>query len=114
MDATRISDGKLVLMKYVKSESLEVKIATLLSSEELRKDPRNHCVPVLDVLTDPQDPTMSFLVMPFLRYIDDPEFDTVGSILECIDQLLQVSSFFVFARLVVSRMALALGSRVHT
>ena len=80
MDATRISDGKLVLMKYVKSESLEAKIATLLSSEELREDPRNHCVPVLDVLTDPQDPTMSFLVMPFLRYIDDPEFDTVGSI----------------------------------
>ena len=57
----------------------------------MRKDPRNHCVPILDVLDDPADPATSFLVMPFLRNIDDPEFDTVGSILQCVSQLLEVS-----------------------
>lgn len=90
MDA-RTSDGTLVLVKKVARGSPEVHIAIFLSSEELRRDPRNHCVPILDVLDDPADPATSFLVMPFLRNIDDPEFDTVGSILQCVSQLLEVS-----------------------
>ncbi len=90
LDGKRLSDGKLILFKRVASDSQEVHIASYLSSEELRKDPRNHCVPILDVLQDPHDPSISFLVMPFLRYIDQPEFDTVGSILECVQQLLEV------------------------
>ncbi|KAI0722005.1 hypothetical protein C8T65DRAFT_724342 [Cerioporus squamosus] len=81
MNARRISDGKLVLIKKVARKSREVHIATLLSCEELRRDARNHCVPVLDVLDGPEDHAVSFLVMPFLRNIDDPEFDTIGSIL---------------------------------
>lgn len=89
MDATRISDGKLVLLKRVKTSSPEIDIASFLSSKELRNDPRNHCVPVLDVIVD-KDPSLSYIVMPFLRYIDDPDFDTVGSILECADQFLEV------------------------
>ena len=92
LDARRLADGKLVLLKRVASSSPEIRIATYLSSEELRRDPRNHCVPILDVIVDRQDPSISFLVMPFLRWIDDPEFDTVGSILECIEQLLEVST----------------------
>lgn len=28
--------------------------------------------------------------MPFLRYVDDPEFDSIGSVLECVEQLLEV------------------------
>ena len=97
MDATRISDGKLVLLKRVKSSSQEIVIASLLSSEELRKDPRNHCVPVLDIIVDAEDPAVSFIVMPFLRHIDDPPFDTVGSILECMEQLLEVRVFPTFS-----------------
>ena len=89
-DAKRVSDGKLVLMKRVKLASEEVKIASFLSSEELRRDPRNHCVPILDIIVDDQDPTDCFLVMPFLRRLNDPQFDTVGSILNCVGQLLEV------------------------
>ena len=92
MDATRISDGKLVMIKKVAKDSQEVRIATYFSSEHLRKDPRNHCVPVFDVLDDPEDPSISFMVMPFLRRIHDVEFDTVGSIFDCVEQLLEVCS----------------------
>ena len=99
MDATRISDGKLVSLKRVKSSSQEIVIASLLSSEELRKDPRNHCVPILDIIADTEDPTLSFIIMPFLRHIDDPPFDTVGSILECMEQLLEASLSFLVLRL---------------
>ncbi len=93
MDATNVSDGKLVQIKKVVSNSLELHIATCLSSEELRKDPRNHCVPILDTFVDAQEPAISFIVMPFLRPIDNPEFDTVGSILNCVDQLLKVDDY---------------------
>ncbi|KAI0773720.1 hypothetical protein C8Q74DRAFT_1316758 [Fomes fomentarius] len=90
MDARRLSDGKLVMLKRVPADSQELRVCSHLTSQELRNDPRNHCVPVLDVFTDAQDPGMAYIVMPFLRHIDDPGFDTVGSILTCVDELLRV------------------------
>ncbi|KAI8984969.1 kinase-like domain-containing protein [Trametes punicea] len=89
MDARRISDNALVLMKRVRSDSDELAIATYLSSDPLRDDPRNHCVPILDVLRDPEDEEISFLVMPFLRQVDNPPFETVGTLLDCCEQLLE-------------------------
>lgn len=91
MDAIRLVDGKQVFIKKVPSTSSKLRIATYLSSPELRKDARNHCVPILEVLTDPEDSSISFLVMPLLRYIDQPEFDTVGCILDFVEQLLEVT-----------------------
>ena len=79
---------------------------------ELRRDPRNHCVPIFDVFVDTRDPTISFIVMPFLLPIDRPEFDTVGSILKCIEQLLEVSPRSI--RLIGTELHLVLGSRVLT
>ena len=92
MDARRLSDGKQVAIKKLSSDSNELRIAAYMSSEELRQDTRNHCVPILDVLVDQNDPTMTFIVMPLLRYIDDPDFDTVGSILDCVEELLEVNT----------------------
>ncbi|KAI0751223.1 kinase-like domain-containing protein [Daedaleopsis nitida] len=89
MDGIRLSDEKVVLIKRISSDSQEITIATSLSSPELRDDPTNHCVPILDAIQDTQDPSISFLVMPYLRYINQPEFDTVGSILNCVEQLLE-------------------------
>ncbi|KAI0773747.1 kinase-like domain-containing protein [Fomes fomentarius] len=89
IDARRKLDGKSVLLKKVRSDSEELRIASYLSSDELRRDPRNHCVPILDVLTDPKDPTISYLIMPFLRSLDHPEFETVGNIFDCVGQLLE-------------------------
>ena len=90
MDATRIADGKLVLLKRIGAKSTELSIANVLSSSEYRSDPRNHCVPILDVIPDADDPKMSYIVMPFLRYVDDPDFKSVENILDCVDQLLEV------------------------
>ncbi|OJT09381.1 hypothetical protein TRAPUB_14163 [Trametes pubescens] len=89
IDATRLFDGTLVYLKRTPSNSQELQILSYLSSEALRLDPRNHCVPLLDVLQDPLDPSTAFMVMPFLRYITSPPFEVVGDILECIDQILE-------------------------
>ena len=94
MDATRASDGQLVLLKQIATNSLESKIATHFSSHGVRDDPRNHCIPVMDVFPDEDDPSKSYLVMPFLRYIDDPPFESIGSMLECGEQLLEVRLMF--------------------
>ncbi|KAI0773703.1 kinase-like domain-containing protein [Fomes fomentarius] len=88
-DHVRGPDGKLVMLKRVPADSQELRVCSRLTSQELRNDPRNHCVPVLDVFTDAQDPGMAYIIMPFLRHIDDPGFDTVGSILTCVDELLR-------------------------
>ncbi|KAH9893444.1 kinase-like domain-containing protein [Cubamyces lactineus] len=89
MDATRISDGKLVYLKEVKSTSSELKILSYLSSDELRKDPRNHTIPLLETLQHPTNPALVFMVMPFLRFIDQPPFETVEDAYDCGEQVLE-------------------------
>jgi hypothetical protein len=94
MDATRISDGKLVMLKRIKNASMhrfEVEIGEFFSAEPQASDARNHCVPILEVLQDLDDEGSSILVMPFLRPYDDPQFDTFGEAVECFRQLFEVS-----------------------
>lgn len=90
IDAIRVSDGTLVYIKRVRTDSQELRILSYLSSDTLRLDPRNHCVPLLDAIQDPADPDTTFMVMPYLRYITSPPFEVVGDVLECIDQILEV------------------------
>lgn len=97
MDATRISDGALVYIKRTRTDSQELQILAYLSSDELRQDPRNHCIPLLDVLQDPSAPETSFMVMPFLRYIDSPPMERVEDVLDCFDQVLEVSTAWFVA-----------------
>ncbi|KAI0637717.1 hypothetical protein C8Q77DRAFT_1047583 [Trametes polyzona] len=90
MDATRVSDGSLVYLKRARTNSQELRIVSHMNSSELREDPRNRCVPLLDVLQDPFDDNVSLMVMPFLRYIDSPEMERVEDVLDCVDQILEV------------------------
>lgn len=94
-DALRLSDGKTVMLKKIFSEESgygsELKIGQFVSSLKQMQDPDNHCVPIYEVLNIPDDPNHVLIVMPLLREIDDPRFDTVGEGLECIYQLLRVS-----------------------
>lgn len=83
MDAARVSNGKLVLLKRVAMDSMEVKIASYFSCQGIREDPRNHCIPVLDVIPDKDDSNKSYLVMPFLRYVDRPPFELIQRMLDC-------------------------------
>ncbi|KAI0363712.1 hypothetical protein BV20DRAFT_1006889 [Pilatotrama ljubarskyi] len=93
IDATRVSDGKLVYLKKVSSSSQELSICQYFSTEEIRHDSRNHCVPLLDVLQHPTDPEVSFMVMPFLRPIDDPAFETIEDVLDCGEQIIEGLAF---------------------
>ncbi|KAL1946975.1 hypothetical protein VTO73DRAFT_15079 [Trametes versicolor] len=93
MDATRISDGTLVYIKRTPVGSEELQILSYLNSEELRQDPRNHCIALLDVLRDTADPNIAFMVMPFMKYIDSPPMERVEDVLDCFDQILEGLGF---------------------
>ncbi|KAI0629606.1 hypothetical protein C8Q77DRAFT_296822 [Trametes polyzona] len=46
-------------------------------------------VSILEILSDPCDPQQVLLVMPFLRPCNDPEFATVGDVIEFLDQTIE-------------------------
>ena len=77
-------------IKRVPTDSAELQIALRLSSESLRRDPNNHCVPIIDHFEDEADRTMTFMVMPFLLPIDEPPFETVEDVVDFADQMLTV------------------------
>ena len=90
MDAIRISDGLRVFFKVIPAaHDYERRVHKTLWSPQHRVDPRNHCVPLLDVLWPPNSGEM-LLVIPLLRSFEDPEFDTVGEVIDFIDQLFEV------------------------
>ncbi|KAH9888332.1 kinase-like domain-containing protein [Cubamyces lactineus] len=90
MDATRLSDSELVAIKLFPKRRQEEQIAQFFSSIS---DPRNHCVKVHEILPDPQDPRLGLMVMPFLRPCNNPEFATVGDVIEFVDQTLEGLAF---------------------
>lgn len=69
----------------------EREIGEYLSTEPLASDPRNHCVPLYEVLESPQDPDIIILVMPFLRDFENPRFRTVGEVVDFLTQVFEVS-----------------------
>ncbi|OCH90192.1 hypothetical protein OBBRIDRAFT_826066 [Obba rivulosa] len=95
LDATRVSDGALVLLKktLVSDHPHEIEIGTFFSSEPLASDPRNHCVPLYEALDVPDDPNMKVLVMPMLRALDNPPFETVGEAVEFFRQIFEGLQF---------------------
>jgi hypothetical protein len=98
LDATRIADEAYVGLKKISKSAnpYETDIALFVSSESRSSDPTNHCIPVYEVLQVPDNKDLVILVMPFLRPYDDPRFDTVGEVLECYKQIIQVILFKKF------------------
>ncbi|KAJ3720084.1 kinase-like domain-containing protein [Lentinula raphanica] len=76
MDALRMSDSLVVAIKRVKTG--EARIATLFSDNTHNRNPRNHCVRLLEVLPVPNEDNLNFLVMVWMRPIMDPRFRTIG------------------------------------
>ncbi|KAH7889055.1 hypothetical protein F5I97DRAFT_1935427 [Phlebopus sp. FC_14] len=95
LDGTRLSDGTFVTLKLVEQSDhpYEVDIARFLSSEPLVSDPQNHCVPIFDVLTTPEDKNIVIIVMPLLRDYNEPSFDTIGEGVDCFRQLFEGLQF---------------------
>ncbi|OCH88107.1 hypothetical protein OBBRIDRAFT_758768 [Obba rivulosa] len=94
-DATRLSDGKIVVLKKV-SKSVhpyEAEIGQYFSTEPLASDPRNHCVPIHETLQDPTDADIVVLVMPLLREHHYPPANTIGEVVELFKQIFEGLNF---------------------
>ncbi|KAJ7141188.1 kinase-like domain-containing protein [Mycena epipterygia] len=106
LDAVRIRDNTDVALKLLKKsthvkevdgevvgEFVELEIGLFFSSDPLAKDPRNHCVPILEVIQVPDDDDSTIIVMPFLRPYSDPRFDTFGEAIDCFGQIFEGLKF---------------------
>ncbi|KAH9888322.1 kinase-like domain-containing protein [Cubamyces lactineus] len=82
----RSRDNDIVAIKTFRKDSQELSIIQHLSSI---RHHQNHTVPLIQVLDDPIDPELSLMVMPYLRPCNDPEFTTVGDVVEFINQTLE-------------------------
>ncbi len=90
MDATRIRDGRPVLLKKVLpvDRPHELSIHQLFSSEELSNHPNNHCVPLLDVIELPANfGTQKLMVFPLLRPFNQPRIQTFGEFVAFFTQI---------------------------
>lgn len=88
-----------VVMKRVPTEASmqELQIAQYFSSEPWVSNPKNHCVPIYEVLSVPGDETCTIIVMPLLRLFNHPPFETVGEAIEAFRQLIEVIGSIIFA-----------------
>ncbi|KAN0105408.1 Protein kinase-like domain containing protein [Russula decolorans] len=93
MDATRISDGRQVILKGLLTEEgpYELEINKLFSTEPLASNLRNHCVRLLDVIELPDNAPI--LVHPLLRPYDDPRFQTYGEFITFFAQICEGVQF---------------------
>ena len=90
IDATRISDGRPVVLKrlLVEEGPYELQINKLFSTEPLSSNPQNHCVRLLDVIELPGDAPI--LVHPMLRRHYDPPIRTIGEFVTFFAQICKV------------------------
>ncbi|KAJ8520793.1 hypothetical protein ONZ45_g2432 [Pleurotus djamor] len=91
VDAERISDGGLLLLKRVdqRVHPYEAEIGRFFSTGSLVMDPRNHCVPIYQALPASTDRDFLILVMPLLKDYDEPPFDTIGEAVEFFRQIFE-------------------------
>ncbi|KAF5378260.1 hypothetical protein D9615_008795 [Tricholomella constricta] len=95
LDAIRISDGAKVVLKRVETWRDELPIAQYLSSPEIQCDPRNHTVPILDILLLPDDDEHALLVMPQLLLFDQLPFRRLGEFVDALRQYFEVRGLHV-------------------
>ncbi|EIN06245.1 kinase-like protein [Punctularia strigosozonata HHB-11173 SS5] len=89
-DAIRVADGTPVALKriYPDVNSYEEPVIIKLGSDLLNSDPHNHCVPIYEILDVPGE-NHRLIVMPLLRKYANPEFDTIGEVVSCIQQIFE-------------------------
>ncbi|KAI0330378.1 kinase-like protein [Cubamyces sp. BRFM 1775] len=90
IDARQLKDDKLVAIKQFRNDTQEARIAQFLSSIT---DPLNHCVTIHEILSDPFDPQLSLMVMPYLRPCRDPDLATIGDVVDFVNQTLEGLEF---------------------
>jgi hypothetical protein len=94
MDAVRIADGRQVMLKKVLPEEgpHELLITQLFTSPGLKGDPKNHGVPLLDLvdLSQTGPDGRKLMVIPFLRPFKNPRFQTYGEFVAFFMQISEV------------------------
>ena len=92
MDGVRVQDGLQVMFKRVLPEDgpYELSISQFFSSEELARNRRNHCVPLLDVVKLEGPVPHRLMVFPLLRPFNHPHFQTFGEFVAFFTQLCEV------------------------
>jgi len=73
--------------------SNEILISKYFSAEPLSSHPRNHCIPLYEVLDVFDDPDACILVLPFLREYKDPRFKSIGEAAEFFRQVFEGLQF---------------------
>ena len=92
LDATRMVDDEIVMLKHIDRNvhPHEVEIGLYFSSEPLASHPKNHCIPIYEVLEIPNTHSEVILVMPFLREFDEPRMKSIGEAVEFFRQVFEV------------------------
>jgi hypothetical protein len=96
MDAVRTRDNLPVMLKRVFTNEgpYELSITQRFSSPELARDPRNHCVLLLDVIELPMESSAGshkVMVFPLLRPFNSPRFQTFGELIAFFTQICEVA-----------------------
>lgn len=90
IDAVRTHERAKVVIKSVDTRKNELSLLRLLNSPELRADPRNNVVEVLDIMLAPDTDDKVFVVMPKLMIFAVIPFQDVGEVLDAFSQFLEV------------------------
>ena len=96
MNATRRHGGKRVMHKRIyPDEGLHELITTqLFSSPATARDPRNHRMPLLDIIKIPKNgQKLGLMIMPFLHRFNDPRFQSFGEFVVFFTQICEARSF---------------------
>ncbi|KAH9035415.1 hypothetical protein EDB84DRAFT_1222789 [Lactarius hengduanensis] len=96
MDATRLRDGKRVMLKKVLPEEgpHELQICLLFSSVEVAMNPHNHCVPLLEVIElSPRSGSQKLMVFPLLFPFNQPRIQTFGEFAAFFTQICEGIQF---------------------
>ncbi len=92
VDAVKIDDGSQVLLKWVKTDALQLHEYLLFL--DVKAAPMNHLIPVIDILRDFPNAhsEWSIVVMPLLRSCKELKLRSVGELVDMIRQILEVCS----------------------
>ncbi|KAF8059525.1 hypothetical protein FPV67DRAFT_1426286 [Lyophyllum atratum] len=90
LDATR-ADGSSVILKRVNVSRFpkEITVGKHFSSEPLSSNPKNHCVPILDVISPSEGSNIAFMVMPLLLRTKFVPFETIGEAVDFFRQIFE-------------------------
>jgi hypothetical protein len=117
MDAVRIEDGRQVMIKKVLPEEgpYELLITQLFSSPGLKGDPKNHCVPLLDLvdLSQTSPDGRKLMVIPFLRPFKNPRFQTYGEFVAFFMQISEVGPSTLSSKLQIISDKFRSGPQIH-